>query len=320
MDTQSPIRNPVDRRTFLNQAVPLMSGIAALSRTSALAAGLSTGSQFKHSMCNETFEGRTFADTCKAIRKAGYTGIEVAPFTLSEDPNAIPARKRREYASMIRSEGLTFVGLHWLLVAPKGLHATTPDNAVRERSWEHVRRLIDFCADLGPGGVMIFGSPQQRGTTGGISREEAAKHFVNGLAGVAPHAVERGVKVLVETFPSLTDDVARTMEEAVAIVRQIGSPAIQTMFDTGNAAEEKEPHATLVDRYFESIHHVHIRGINGPPYDYKPVISVLRRRAYAGWISVEAFNVSAEAADKVAQGTIRHIEDVEGQVAADLNA
>jgi sugar phosphate isomerase/epimerase len=33
---------------------------------------------FRHSICNEAFEKWAFADACKAIRKAGYAGIEIA--------------------------------------------------------------------------------------------------------------------------------------------------------------------------------------------------------------------------------------------------
>ena len=80
--------------------------------------------RFKHSMANETFEGWTLGDTCKAIRKAGYTGIEIAPFTFADDPPQIPAGKRREYASVMSSEGLKYVAMHHLLMAPKGLHIT----------------------------------------------------------------------------------------------------------------------------------------------------------------------------------------------------
>jgi sugar phosphate isomerase/epimerase len=126
--------------------------------------------RFRHAICNEAFEKFPFGDACRAIRKAGYEGIEIAPFTLAEDPSTIPASQRREYRSIIQSEGLRFVGLHWLMVSPKGLHVTTPDTALRTRSWQHIRNLVDLSADLGPGGVMVFGSPNQRATTGCLTR------------------------------------------------------------------------------------------------------------------------------------------------------
>ena len=69
------------------------------------------------------------------------------------------------------------------MVSPKGLHVTTPDAELRARSWEHIRDLIDLCADLGPDGVMVFGSPKQRSTTGGLTREQATRNYIDGLAG-----------------------------------------------------------------------------------------------------------------------------------------
>jgi sugar phosphate isomerase/epimerase len=267
---------------------------------------------FRLAMCNEAFEKRSFAETCRAIRKAGYAGIEIAPFTLSEDPVAIPAGQRREYARTMRSEGLAFAGLHWLLVAPKGLHVTAPDQALRQRSWRHMSGLIDLCADLGRGGVMVLGSPQQRAVAPGLSRAEAVKHFEDGLAGIAPRAVERGVQVLIESFTQRPEDVVTSLEQAVAIVRRIGSPGIQTMFDTNNASREAEPHAVLVDRYFDWIRHVHLNEGGGPypgagTYDYQPVLRVLRRRNYAGWLSLEVLDFRA-GADKIAQDSLRFIQ------------
>ena len=263
-------------------------------------------------MCNEAFDKRPFAEACKAIRRAGYTGIEIAPFTLAEDPATISPAQRREYRSIMEGEGLTFAGLHWLMVTPKGLHVTTPDKALRERSWKHIRNLIDLCADLGPDGVMIFGSPKQRETTGGLSREEATRNFTEGLAGVAPHAGERGVTVLIEALPAGQCDVVLTLDEAASLVRQINHPAIQTMFDTHNAVDETEPHECLVDRHFDLIRHVHVNEMDGRHcgtgnYDFKPVLRVLRRRNYTGWISLEAFDFTP-GAEIIANESLRYLE------------
>jgi sugar phosphate isomerase/epimerase len=268
--------------------------------------------RFRQAICNEAFEGWNFRDSCRAIRKAGYTGIEIAPFTLAERPGDIGAEQRREYSEIMAAEGLEFVGLHWLMVSPKGLHVTTPDAALRARSWEHIRDLIDLCADLGPNGVMVFGSPKQRSTTGGLTREEATRNFVDGLAGVAPHACSRGVRVLVEALPANQADVILTLEEAAGIVREIGSPAVQTMFDVHNAVDEAEPHAVLVDRYFDVIRHVHVNELDGKhcgagDYDFKPVLATLRRRDYAGWVSLEAFDFTP-GAERLANESLRHLE------------
>ena len=268
--------------------------------------------RFRHAMCNEAFEGWPFAQACQAIRKAGYTGIEIAPFTLAEKPSDITAAERREYREIIQSEGLIFVGLHWLMVSPKALHVTAPDASLRQRSWEHIRHLIDLCADLGVQGVMVFGSPKQRSTTGGLTRAEATRNFIDGLTGVAPHAADRQVRVLVEALPANQSDVVETLEEAVAIVREIGSPYIQTMFDVHNAVDETLPHAALVERWFDYIRHVHMNELDGRhcgagDYDYKPVLEALRRRDYEGWVSVEAFDFTP-GAERLANESLRHLE------------
>lgn len=266
---------------------------------------------FHQAICNEVFQGWPFHEACRRIRAIGYEGIEIAPFTLSETPAAISVDQRRQYRGIMASEGLRFVGLHWLMVAPKRLHVTTPDAALRERSWQHIRDLVDLCADLG-GGVMVFGSPKQRCTTGGSTVAEARARFQDGLSEVSEHAMESEVTLLVEALPADQSDVVETLAEAVEIVKAIGSPAIRTMFDTHNAVDEKEPHAVLVDRYFEYISHVHVNEMNGghpgtADYDFKPVLEVLKRRGYCGWVSLEAFNFEP-GAEKIASESLAYLE------------
>jgi D-psicose/D-tagatose/L-ribulose 3-epimerase len=268
--------------------------------------------QFKHAICNEIYEKWPLRDACRSMRRIGYTGIEISPFTLAERPADITPPQRREYRDIIQSEGLRFVGLHWLMVSPKGLHVTTPDRDLRERSWRHIIDLIDLCGDLGENGVMVFGSPKQRCTMDGLTPEQASRNFTGGLAGVAPHAEQRGVTVLVEALPLNQCDVITTLAEAVAIVKQVNSPAVRTMFDTHNAVDESSPHAALVDRYFDLIRHVHINEMDGRhpgtgSYDFKPILDVLRRRDYEHWVSLEAFDFTP-GSEKIANDSLRYIE------------
>jgi sugar phosphate isomerase/epimerase len=268
--------------------------------------------RLRHAICNEVFENFTLPDACRAIRKAGYTGIEIAPFTLAEDPATLSPARRRECRDIVASEGLQFVGLHWLMVSPKGLHVTTPDADLRCRSWQHIRHLIDLCADLGPDGLLVFGSPKQRGTTGGIGRADATRHFVEGLAAVAPQAGLRGVTILMEALPLGQCDVVTSLDEAAALVRQIDHPAIRTMFDCHNAVDETEPHSALVERYYHLIRHIHVNELDGRhpgtgSYDFKPLFDLLRRREYPGWISLEAFDFTP-GAETIARESLAFLE------------
>src|SRR5690348_4623252 len=176
---------------------------------------------FRFSVCNEIYKNFEFRDACRHMKRLGYEGIEIAPFTLAESPRQVKQSDRQEYRRIMAEEGLSFVGLHWLMVSPEGLHVTTADVEQRKRSWQHIRDLIDLCADLGQHGVMVFGSPKQRSTVGGMSPRDAVAIFTEELAKVAPHAQDQGVRILVEALPSNQSDVINTLREALSIVEQI---------------------------------------------------------------------------------------------------
>ncbi len=254
---------------------------------------------FKLSVCNELFERMDFAKSCRILKEVGWDGIEIAPFTLQTDATTLPADRRREVRDIIVSEGLEFVGLHWLTVGPSGLHVTTPDKTMRDHSWDFVRRLVDLAVDLraaDTGGVMVFGSPAQRRSTGGATREEATRNYVDGVRSLVGHLEGAGVTLLVEALPLEQSDVVQTLDEAAGIVDEIGSPNVQTMFDSHNAIDEVDPHADVVERNWPKIRHIHLNELNGSyprpggGYDFKPVLQVAKDRSFDGWVSIEVFD------------------------------
>ncbi|MBV9760698.1 MAG: sugar phosphate isomerase/epimerase [Acidobacteriaceae bacterium] len=255
-------------------------------------------------ICNELFQQCGFEDACREIRAIGYEGLEIAPFTLASDPASLSADERRRIRQTMRKHDLEFVGFHWLLAAPEGLHATTRDESIRKRTWDYVHALIDLCGDLAEDGaakaVMVFGSPKQRSTVDETAPREAADILTHGLAHAAPRAESRSVTILLEALSPGQTDVVNCMSDAVAIVKQIRSTAIQTMFDTHNAKDEKEAHTDLLRKYAPYIRHVHLNELDGREpgagdYDFDAVLATLEELNYSGWVSVEALNFSGDA-------------------------
>jgi sugar phosphate isomerase/epimerase len=212
---------------------------------------------------------------------------------------------------------LQFVGLHWLLISPPGLHITTADEEIRKRSWDYVHRAIDLCADLAgkdsdDKGVIVIGSPKQRSTNSLMSPRQAVDILTHELAHAAPHAETRGVKLLLEALSPGDSDVVNCLADAVAIVRQIGSPSVQSMFDVHNAIREKEPHTELVRRHMAHIAHVHVNELDGQEpgrgdYDFARLLGTLNELEYKGWVSVEAFDFSRDPRE-IAERAITHLK------------
>lgn len=294
---------PGNRRNSNDQSVPVTLVSMAVS--------------FQFAVCNELFEQVPFDRACHQIKALGYEGLEIAPFTLGEDPAALSPADRDRIHGVISDAGLKFVGLHWLLAAPAGLHATARDESVRKRTWNYVHQFIDLCADLAgldseDKGVLVFGSPKQRSAVDGMTPREATDVLTHELAHAAPHAESRGVKILIEALSPDQTNVVNCLGDAVSIVRQIGSPAVQTMFDTHNAVAEQDPHPELIRKYAPYIHHVHVNEMDGREpgagdYDFRALLSALADVNYSAWVSVEAFDSGTDP-NEVASRAIHHLQ------------
>lgn len=267
--------------------------------------------KFKFSFCNESMKGMSWPDQCSLVSRAGYQGIEIAAFSLvKNDIEDLTAGDRHEMLTAMKDAGLACAGLHWLLMPPPaGLHCTTPDEALRRKSWDYVRRLVDFCADL-QGSVMVFGSPKQRNAQG-ITVEQANGYFTEGLRSVADHAGSRKVSILIEPLDHGQTDVVNTLAEAAKVVEALNHPAVKTMFDFHNTPDEKEPFDVLIRKYFGIIHHVHVQEMDGKYLgagsgvkDFARAFQTLKALGYDRWVSVEVFDF-APGPQKLAEESIK---------------
>ncbi len=265
----------------------------------------------KFSLCNEIFEGWTWADTVQAIAAAGYDGVEIAPFTLCDDVSDLDAGARAAIKARARDAGLEIVGLHWLFVSPKGLHATTDDASVRERTIAYMQALIRFCGDVG-GKVMVIGSPRQRDVQPGVAYPVAWRRFVTMIRSCVDLAEECGVTLCMEALPADQTNFCTTLDEAVQMVREVDHARFQTMFDVHNAHLETDPLPALVRRHIAHIRHVHVNEMDGSypgagDFDFQSILRVLQEEGFDGYVSAEVFDPTP-GAEFIARETLAHLK------------
>jgi D-psicose/D-tagatose/L-ribulose 3-epimerase len=247
-------------------------------------------------LCNEVVRELDFAAQCALAKDLGYDGLEIAPFTLSDSPHRLAAARRAELRRIAQDHGIAITGLHYLLLAPEGLSITSPEGAVRTRTIEVMRALIELCADLG-GKVLVHGSPRQRTIAPGQSREEASAHAAACFAAIASHAGQAGVTYCIEPLAPPEAELINTVEEAAAMVDEIGRRAVRTMIDTCAAGRsERVPIPDLIERWLRSGHVAHIH-LNDPnrrapgrgDLRFGPILGALESHGYAGICSIEPF-------------------------------
>src|SRR6476661_10821227 len=141
----------------------------------------------KIALCNEVLQPLPFEQQCALAADLGYDGLEVAPFTLADDPLRITDAQAATYARIARDHGLAITGLHWLLVAPAGLSIVSEDATLRHRTTAVMERLVELCAAMG-GTYLVHGSPKQRSVPPGSTREQAVERAQAWLARAARRA------------------------------------------------------------------------------------------------------------------------------------
>jgi sugar phosphate isomerase/epimerase len=275
----------------------------------------------KFAICNEMFEGWPWERVCDFVRSLGYTGLEVAPFTLADSAEQLSAQRRRELREAAERRRVQILGLHWLLVKPAGLYVTHPDPAVRQRTADYFVSLVHLCADLG-GDVMVIGSPKQRNLLPGVSREQAVAFAQEVFTPALAPASERGVTLAFEPLGPEETDFMNTVTESMELVRRIGHPNFQLNLDIKAMSTEPMPIPDVIRSARGHIAHVQVNDPNrlGPGMGevrYEPIIAALREVGWDGWLSVEAFDYRP-GVETIARQSIEYLKRVTGSSASEM--
>jgi sugar phosphate isomerase/epimerase len=267
----------------------------------------------KFAICQELFVDWEWERQCRFIAEVGYTGIEVAPFTLARRIGDIPPQRRKLLKRQAEDQGLAIIGLHWLLAKTEGLHLTSPNLAIRSATADYLVQLGDACADLG-GDLMVFGSPQHRSLESGVSRVDGMSYAEEVFRAALPALADRGVRLCLEPLTPKETNFLNTCAEAQELIDRIDHPNLCLHQDVKamRLAETKSV-PELIAEYAGRVGHFHANDTNllGPGMgetDFVPIFAALSRAKYAGWVSVEVFDYSP-GCERIARESLTTMRD-----------
>lgn len=269
----------------------------------------------KFAICNEIYQGWKIEDTLAHAARLGYAGLEIAPFTLANSVNDIPATERQRIRDLAARSNIAIVGLHWLLVKPEGLYLNHTDAAIRNRTGKYFCDLVDCCADFG-GSIMVVGSPKQRNILSGVTHQQAWDWTAATFRDPVKRAEDRDVTICFEPLAPAETNFINTAAEAIEFTKPFNSPHFKIIIDVKAMCSESKPIPRIIRESRPHFAHFHAndKNLKGPGFgdvDFKPIARTLKEVGYTGFVSVEVFKFE-EGPEVIAGKSIEYLRRVFG--------
>jgi sugar phosphate isomerase/epimerase len=274
----------------------------------------------KYAICNEIFDAEKWPweRVCSFCKEMGYTGIEVAPFTLAPHVSMIDAATRLQLRRVADRMEVQIIGLHWLLAnvaSDRQLYVTHPERQIRDNTAEYFVELTQLCADLG-GHVMVIGSPKSRNLLPGVTREQAMTYAAEVFTPCLELATNHKITLAIEPLGPQETDFLNTAADAIELIKRINHPNFRLHLDVKAMSSEAQPIPKIIQQSSKYLKHFHVNDPNllGPGMGetrFEPIIAALREANYDGYLSVEVFDFKP-GAEKIAHESIRYLKKVCG--------
>ena len=181
----------------------------------------------------------------------------------------------------------------------------TPEQ--QETCLTYIMNLIDQCVALG---CPVLAGPHYSavGRTDAVPEKERKaqwKTVVKNLKKVCKYAEKRGVILALEPLNRFETDFINTVDQALQMVQDVGSPALKLHLDTFHMNIEEKDSAAAIRKAGKNLAHVHAcgcdRGTPGSDHiDWPGIAAALKKIGYDGDLVIESFTPDVKVIAKAA--------------------
>jgi len=233
-------------------------------------------------------------EAIKRIAEAGYEGVEIwggRPHAYRDD---LTKSELKDIRSLIKGEGLevsAFIPAQFRY--PTSL--VSPKEKVRNDSIDYIRGSFDIAIALGTHKVTVCPGH----TLFGQSLENGWELLKESLSKLIKYAQQYDITLLLEPVHKMESDLVVTVNDALKIIREVGSSNMGVLLDTGHCAVNKEALADCIKKITASkcIFHIHLDDNNGDmdehlipgegKIDFIPFLKELKKINYQGFLTIE---------------------------------
>jgi len=217
-------------------------------------------------------------------KELGYDGIELLP----GPPGTIGVA---EVDLALKSSDLVLTAVNSGRIAADGLTLLDPDPAVRCRTLNRLKDLLDFAGNFGAP-VILAGA--KGNLPDGTSADAVAALAEEIFAGLARFGTRVGSSLLLAPTEEAESSFICSVAEAVAWVRRIGHPALGLMLDTHQLARRESSVVEGLRAAAGWVQHIHLYDPGRVPpgtrqeggLDWPAIMATLQEIGYDGTASV----------------------------------
>ena len=225
------------------------------------------------------------------FKKWGFETVEIPV----EDPSHIdPAHVRREL-----DKNKLACGSVCACMGPGRDLRGTPEE--QKTAMDYCKKLIDQMVVLGCPSLIgpVYSVVGKADAVEPAKQKEEWALVVKNLKELANYAEQKGVQICIEPLNRFETDFLNTVEQALKLVKDVGSKAVKIHLDTFHMNIEQKNQGDSIRKAGKLLAHFHAcgsdRGTPGNDHiDWKPIARALKDIKYKGDVVIESFTTDVK--------------------------